>query len=214
MLDIMIEQLLIEQAAKEAGVNVTEEELDATIQSLYDEIGKAAFEEWLTNEDMSLEEMRERLRSDMIATQMANQIADSVPAQSEHIQARHILVATEEEAQQILSQIQAGGDFVQLARTYSQDISTRDVGGDLGFFPEGVLTSPEVEAAAAELQPGQVSGIVQSGLGYHIVQVVQRESNMDVNPDNLRLLRDKAVRNWLDTLRASADIQRFVSATP
>jgi len=214
VLEIMIEQVLIEHAAKEAGVTVTNEALDATIQSLYDEIGQKAFEDWLANEGMSLDEMRERLRGDMIATQMANQIAESVPTHSEHIQARHILVPTEEEAKQILSQLQAGGDFVSLARTYSQDISTRDTGGDLGYFPKGILTSPEVEAAAFALQPGQISAVIPSSLGYHIVQVVQRNPDMEISPENLRLLRDKAVQEWLDGLRAAADIQRFVSSTP
>ena len=213
VLDIMIDQVLIEAAAVQAGITISDAEVDATIQALREEIGDEAFAEWLTNEKMSLEEMRERLRDEMIATQMANLIAASVPTHTEHVHARHILVSTEEEARQILSQIQAGGDFVALARTYSQDVSTRDTGGDLGFFPQGVLTSWEVAEAAFALQPGQVSDVIQSNLGYHIVQVVERNSDMEIAPENLRLLRDKVVREWLEELRATAEIQRFVSAT-
>ena len=63
---------------------------------------------------MSVEEMREWLRADLIATQMANQVADGVPTHAEHVHARHILASTEEEAQQILAQVQAGADFVAL----------------------------------------------------------------------------------------------------
>lgn len=213
VLEVMIDQVLIEQAALEAEITVDDEKLEATIQSLRDEVGEEAFNTWLADEGMSQEEMRNWLRADMIATQIANQVADNVPAHTDHVHARHILASTEEEARQILAQVQAGADFVTLARTYSQDVSTRDAGGDLGFFPLGVLTSAEVAEVAFALQPGQVSDVIHSELGYHIVQVVERAADMEVTPDNLRLLRDKIVREWLQALRAAADIQRLVSST-
>ena len=210
VLNLMIEQVLIEQAAAEEGITVSDEELDATIDSLREEIGDEDFNAWLEKEGMSLEQMRERLRGDMIATKMANRIAESVPQTADHVHARHILLATREEAERILSQLEAGGDFATLAREYSNDVSTRDVGGDLGFFPPGVLTSDAVETAAFALQPGQISDVVESELGFHVVQVVERTPDQDISPENLRLLRDKAVRGWLDDLRESADIQIFV----
>ena len=211
VLDLMVEQMLIEQSATAEGIVASDEDVDATIEGLRADIGEDAFNEWLAQESMTLEEMRERLRGDMIATQMANRVAESVPARAEHLHARHIVVATEEEARQILNQLQAGGDFVSLARTYSQDISTRDLGGDLGFFPMGVLTSKEVETTAFGLQPGQLSEVIPSELGFHIVQVVERVPDREVDPENLRLLRDQAVRTWLEGLKASADIQIFVA---
>ncbi len=214
VLEMLINQMLIEQAAGAAGVTVSDEELDATIATLRAETGEEAFGQWLVDQGMSLEDFRKRLRSDTIATRMANRAVESVPTHAEHIHARHILVNTEAEARQILSQLQAGGDFVSLARTYSQDVSTRDTGGDLGFFPRGILTSPEVEAAAFDLQPGQISDVIQSGMGYHIVQVIERVPDMEIDPENLRLLREKASRAWLEELRATANIQRFVSSTP
>jgi parvulin-like peptidyl-prolyl isomerase len=208
---MMVEQKLIEQAAIEEGLTVTDEDIETTIDSLRSDIGEEAFDAWLVQEGITLEDMRRQLRQDMLATQMANRIAESVPAQAEHVHARHIVVSTLEEAQLVLSQLQAGGDFTSLARTYSQDMSTRDLGGDLGFFPLGVLTSKEVEAAAFALQPGQLSDIIQSELGYHIVQVVERVPDREIEPENLRLLRDQPVRAWLDELQASADIQVFVA---
>ena len=214
VLDLMIEQALIEQFAAEQGVDISDEALDSTIVSLRDEIGDESFNDWLEKEQMTLEEMRERLRSDMVATQMANQVAENVPTVAEHIHARHILVDTEEEAQRVRNQILAGGDFETLARTYSQDISTRDVGGNLGFFPPGVLTSAEVEHVAFALEPGQVSEVIPSNLGFHIVQVVSSESSREIDPESLRLLRDKAVRDWLEELKTSGDIQIFVFDTP
>ncbi|MEJ5309047.1 MAG: peptidylprolyl isomerase [Anaerolineae bacterium] len=214
VLEMMINQVLIEQAAQAAGVVVTDEDLDATIQTLREETGEEAFQQWLTDQGMSLEEFRVRLRRDMIATQMANRAVEVVPTHGEHIHARHILANSEEEARQILAQLQAGGDFVSLARTYSQDTSTRDTGGDLGFFPRGILTAPEVEAAAFALEPGQFSDVIQSSMGYHIVQLVERVPDMEIDPEHLRLLREKASRDWLEGLRAAATIERFVPSTP
>ncbi|MGC9467358.1 MAG: peptidylprolyl isomerase [Anaerolineae bacterium] len=214
VLDVMIEQELIEQEAAKAGVVVTDEEIDATVSALQEEKGAEALDAWLAQEGLTLEEMRERLRGDMIATAMANRIAEAVPSRADHVHARHIVVATEEEARRILDQLQAGADFASLARTYSQDLSTRDLGGDLGFFPQGMLTSKEVEAAAFELQPGQLSEIVKSELGYHIVQVVERVPDQEIAQEDLVFMRDQAVREWLDQLRASADIQVFVTPEP
>jgi peptidyl-prolyl cis-trans isomerase C len=211
VLDLMMEQKLIEQEAIAEGITVTDEEIEETLDSLRDDIGAEAFDAWLVQEGITLDEMRHQLRQDMLATQMANRIAASIPTQAEHVHARHIVVSTPEEAQMVLSQLQAGEDFASLARMHSQDMSTRDLGGDLGFFPLGVLTSPEVEAAAFALQPGQLSDVVQSELGYHIVQVVEREPDREIEPENLRLLRDQAVRVWLDELQASADIQVFIA---
>lgn len=214
VLEMMINQVLIEQSAQVAGVTVSDEELDTTIQTLREETGEEAFQQWLADQGMSPEEFRVRLASDMIATQMANRAVEVVPTHSEHIHARHILANSEEEARQILSQLQAGGDFVSLARTYSQDTSTRDTGGDLGFFPPGILTAPEVEAAAFALQPGQFSDVIQSSMGYHIVQLVERVPDKEIDPEHMRLLREKASRDWLEGLRAAATIERFVPSTP
>ena len=211
VLDRMIEQVLIEQAAQEAGVTVSMEEVDANIASLKEDIGDATFQEWLAKEGMTEEQMREKLQREMIATKMANQVAADVPTHGEHIHARHIVVATEAEAQQLLAQLQAGADFATLAQSYSQDSSTRENGGDLGYFPRGVLTSPEVEEAAFQLQPGQVSEIVSSPLGYHIIQVLDRVPDQEISPENMRLILDRAGRRWLDQLWSEADIQRFPS---
>ncbi len=211
VLDLMVGQILTEQAAADQGIIITDDDVEAAIESLRQDVGEQMLNDWLAQQGITLDEMHERLRSEMISTQMVNHIADAaVPAVQEHVAARHILVATEAEARRILDQLQAGADFASLARTYSQDISTRDLGGDLGFFPKGVLTSQEVEAAAFVLQPGQLSDVVGSELGYHIVQVVER-ANQEISPENVHLLREQVAQTWLDELRTSAHIQVFVT---
>ena len=145
---------------------------------------------------------------------MTKRVVEGVPATDEHVHARHILVDTMEEADRILAQLQASADFGTLAQAYSQDTSTRDNGGDLGFFPRGILVAPEVERAAFDLQPGQFSGVVTSVLGYHIVQVVERDPARPVTQDNLRLLQDRAVQEWVEGLWSQAEVERFVETTP
>ncbi len=206
--------MLILQAAQQAGVTVTDEEVQQDIQALIADIGQETFEQNLNAQGLTMEELPGVMKTQMIATRMAESVIASVPAKTEHVNARHIVVSTEEEGRQILNQLQAGADFAALAQLHSKDEFTRDRGGDLGYFPKGILLSSEVEAAAFSLQPGQVSDLIQSSLGYHIVQVLDRVPDMEVSADNLRMLQEKAVRDWLEGLRASADIQRFVTASP
>jgi peptidyl-prolyl cis-trans isomerase C len=87
------------------------------------------------------------------------------------INTRHILVKTEEEAKQIQAKIQKGEDFSDLAKKYSIDPNAKATGGDIGFHPKGTLL-PEYEAAAFKLKKtGQISGIVKTQFGYHIIRL-------------------------------------------
>jgi parvulin-like peptidyl-prolyl isomerase len=85
------------------------------------------------------------------------------------IRVSHILVKTQQEAASLLTKIQQGGDFAELAKQYSIDPSSKDNGGDVGFFSRGDLM-PEFEAAAFKLKVGEISGIVKTKLGYHIIK--------------------------------------------
>jgi len=87
------------------------------------------------------------------------------------INTRHILLKTEEEAKQIKEKLQNGDNFVELAKQYSIDPNAKTTGGELGFYPKGSLL-PEYEEAAFKLSKvGQVSSIVKSQYGYHIIRL-------------------------------------------
>lgn len=211
ILNMMIEQLLTEQAAREAGVTVSDAEVDQYMADMAAESGgedafQAKLEEW----GETREHARQEIRAQLIGMRMTERVVAQVPETTEQVHARHILVETEEEARHIKSQLDAGADFASLAQAHSRDRSTRDTGGDLAFFPRGILVATEVEEVAFSLQPGQVSDVVPSPMGFHIVQVVERDPNRAVGSENLQLLRENAVQSWVDGLWAQAEIERFV----
>jgi len=84
------------------------------------------------------------------------------------IRCAHILVAKESEAKSILERLQNGESFSKLAEENSLD-GSRKRGGDLGFFTKGMMVKP-FETAAFALEKGQVSGIVKTQFGYHIIK--------------------------------------------
>jgi len=215
ILNVMIEQILMEQAAAQSGIMVSDEEVDTYLQNVVDENGSdEAFRAKLEQRGETYDHAREEVRLGLLGMRMTQRVIDQVPTTAEHVHVRHILVDTEEEADHLLNQLQAGADFASLAQAYSQDVSTRDSGGDLGTFPRGILVAPEVEDVGFALQPGQFSGVISSTLGYHIVQVIERYPAREISPENLRLLRERAVQEWVDSLWASASIERYVQAEP
>lgn len=210
ILDWMIEQVLIEQAAAKMGIQVSDEEVNAAIAQIVQDAGsEEAFRERLERSGMTLQDLRTQLRAELLRNRVLEQIQKTVPEQAEQVHARHILVDTPERAEYIRAQLMAGADFAQLARQFSQDESTRDAGGDLGWFPRGILLAPEVEEAAFSLQAGQISDVVRSAFGYHIVQTLERRQDAPISPEHRQLLQEQAVQRWMETLWAQATIERF-----
>lgn len=100
----------------------------------------------------------------------------------EQLRASHVLLRTEgkkeEEvrarAEDLLKQARTGADFAELAKKYSDDESNRDQGGDLDYFTRGKMV-PEFEDAAFKLQPGQISDLVKTQYGFHIIKVIDKK---------------------------------------
>lgn len=91
----------------------------------------------------------------------------------EEVHARHILVATEEEAKAIKAELDGGKPFEVLAMEKTTDPSGKQNGGDLGFFSKGMMV-PEFETVAFTLEPGKISDPVQSQFGWHIIKVEEK----------------------------------------
>jgi peptidyl-prolyl cis-trans isomerase D len=111
----------------------------------------------------------------------------------EQVRASHILLntagkdeaAVRKQAEDILQQVKAGADFAELAKKYSEDEGSKPNGGDLDYFSRGRMV-PEFEAAAFALEVGQVSDIVKSQFGFHIIKVVDKKPAVTRSLDEVR----------------------------
>lgn len=102
------------------------------------------------------------------------------------IRISHILVATEPEAEQVLAKLKGGADFGKLAKQYSLDKKTKDNGGDLGYVQWSQFGSESLKETAFKLKPGEVSGIVQSQFGYHIIKVTDKKPAKDSDFEHMK----------------------------
>ncbi len=207
VLDLLIERELIRQRAAAEGITVTEEEVDAELAAMVAESGEENFDAWLLANMMSPEEFREALRMDILTRRLTEPLSATIPEVAEQVHARHILVNTQAEAEDILSRLQAGEDFATLAADYSLDMTSARAGGDISWFPRGRLLAPEVEEAAFNLGPGETSGVIQSSLGFHIVQTLEYDPARAIDDETRQQLLERTAQAWFDDLWAGADIQ-------
>lgn len=206
LINELTEQLLLAQAAAQAGHVVD----DAALQVKIDYIAEAKggldkLQAWEATYGYTDESFRKALRRDMAVAWQKDQICNTVPTTADQVHARQILVQDEGNANSYYQQLQNGVDFATLA--YALDQTT---GGDLGWFPLGYLTQPEVEAAAFALQPGEYSTVIKTTLGYHIVYVIERDANHALSIDARRVLQQKALDEWLQTAKSTAKIEVLI----
>jgi peptidyl-prolyl cis-trans isomerase C len=125
--------------------------------------------------------------------------------------AAHILVETEEEANDLRAQIEGGADFAALATEHSQDPGSGANGGSLGWFGLGQMV-PEFEAAVVALEPGAVSQPVQTQFGWHIIRLDETRETTPPPLEAVRAevenqVRQEAVQAEIAALRAEASIE-------
>ncbi len=202
ILDQLVEMRLLEQEAAARNIKATDAEIAQGIEEMKKQAPNAeAFTKALASRKMTeadlRAEARQRLAVDKLLTSEIEPKAAVTEAdiadfykknpqffmQPEAVRASHILIkadgadakpAAKAKAEDLLRQIKAGGDFAALARQHSNDGSAAG-GGDLGFFPRGQMVKPFEEAAFA-LKPGEVSGVVESEFGYHIIKTAEHRT--------------------------------------
>lgn len=151
-------------------------------------------------------DVRAMLESSLYRTKLAEAIEAEAPTVAEQIHARHILVATEEEAKDINMRLAAGEDFAALAAELSQDTSNKDDGGDLGWFPRGQMVAAFDEAAFA-LHPGEMS-IIETEFGFHVIRVDERDDARPLEGSALARAQDAYWQDWLEAQRRSEGVVR------
>jgi foldase protein PrsA len=211
VLQTVADRTLLRQRAAEEGIEVSQPDVEARVEEEKTVIlGSGQYSSWdqfkeLTGTD---DEYFARLLEDAELVDRVSE-AHGPAREAEQVHAQHILVADEETGKQVLTRLDAGEDWAELAAEYSQDTSNKDNAGDLGWFPRGMMV-PAFEEAAFSLEPGTTSDLVQTDFGYHIIQVLEvgmRELDEQIYNSMLQ----QAFQTWLDEQRAGAQITIIVT---
>ena len=207
VLNALIEQEVIAQSSDELGINVTDADIDAEIESLKQGLNGASWEDWLASNQYTEGELRSALHNSIVTNRVRDNVISQLGESVEHVHSRHILVATEAEAQSVLDRLAAGEDFGDLALELSLDVTTREVGGDLGWFIREELLDVTLAETAFSIEAGQITGPVITRLGYHILQTLEKQ-NRTIEPERMPLLVENVFNRWLEEQLLSADIVR------
>ena len=228
-LDTRINQALVDAEAKKQNIKITDADIDKAEERIRAQFTSAdGFNSMLTQYNLTLAELRDQLKTQLVIEKLlADKIAitdaeyktqfDAMKKEkvdAGQIRASHILVKTEKEAKDILAKINAGDDFAKLAKKHSTDTGSGEQGGDLGYFAKADMVKPFSDAAFA-LKKGQVSGIVQSEFGYHIIQVTDtpstwtlEEKRADVKDEIVSSKLNESVATYLEELKKKAKIKK------
>ncbi|WP_299704837.1 peptidylprolyl isomerase [uncultured Pontibacter sp.] len=171
-------------ASQVGGTERLEQYYNKSIKQLRDELRRTVRNQMLS------EKMQREITEKVTVTpkevrRYFNQIpADSLPYFSSEVQLSHIVKyaevsrvqkqAARQKLEALRERILAGEDFATLAREYSEDPGSAESGGELGFFKKKELV-PEYEAAALRLEPGQMSNVIESMFGFHLIQLIERK---------------------------------------
>lgn len=246
VMDSLVEDLLLETEAEKSGVKASERDIDDAVEdvkkqnSLNDETLKDALKrEGLTYEMYRTQIKRQIEKSRMIGQQVRAKVTvtdrDLIEyyernkrlfLKDEEVNVSHILFLVSEkasdaevekirkQASDVLDAAKRGKDFPELAKKYSQDASGKQ-GGSLGFFKKGQLL-PAFEGAAFSLKKGEISDLVKTGYGFHIIKVddvkeavpepfesVKEKIRSTVTSD----MMEQRYKEWMEELKKSAVIE-------
>jgi peptidyl-prolyl cis-trans isomerase C len=203
-LDQLVVYTLLKQEARTRDVKIPDTAIDAKMQELKGQFPtQAAFEQALKERNMTVDSLKSDARADLSVNKVMEAAVANIPGptdaeardfydknpdkfkQDEQVRASHILVRVEPNAdaktkarakaeiELVLKDLKAGGDFAKLAQQHSQDGSAAQ-GGDLGYFPHGQMV-PEFDKAAFSLPVGQISGVITTQFGYHVLKVTDKK---------------------------------------
>jgi parvulin-like peptidyl-prolyl isomerase len=239
LLDNMINNVLIRQAAEERGIAVSDEEIDAQIEDL--KAGFPSEEEFntaLADANLTLDDLKQQLRDQLATQRLMEELVGDAEVTDEEIaayyeenqatfeeqaavRASHILFDKEDKAtaEEVLAEVNAGGDFAALATEHSKDPGSAAQGGDLGWSDPARPFVTEFQEALDALEVGEVSVLVESEYGWHIIKVNEEREQRTKPLEEVRDQIEQAVlqqRNieayqaFLEEVRADAEIEILI----
>jgi peptidyl-prolyl cis-trans isomerase C len=241
VLDQLISYRLLMQETKSRNIDVPDTEVDARIAQIRQQFpSEDEFKKQLAQRNMTVEQLRDDAKSDMrVAKMLETEVNTKVAVQPndvntfyqqnpdkfkqpERVRASHILIRTEENADakaketakakatDLLKQVKAGKDFAELAKQHSQDPGSAVQGGDLGFFQQGQMVGA-FERAAFALKPGEVSDIVETPFGFHIIKMAEKQSARTVPIEEVKPQIEQFLQNQQRQQKTQAFIESLKS---
>ncbi len=245
-LDYLIDQEVLYQLAQEAGYEADEEKVSSQVEKYKQQSGsEEQFKKALAQQGLTEENLKEDVRKQLVlqkfiqekfeskvsvSDQEAKDFYDENPdyfTQKEQVKAKHIIIRAEKNAgdekvqeakstlQEVQEKLENGADFEELAREYSEGPSS-EKGGSLGFIQQGQMV-PEFEKTAFSLEEGEVSDIIRTQFGFHIVKVTEKKKEQlspfqEVKSDIVNHLKqvkmDEKVQSYLKEKKQNMDIER------
>ncbi|MBU0501731.1 MAG: peptidylprolyl isomerase, partial [Candidatus Margulisbacteria bacterium] len=164
---------------------------------------------------LTLPKFKQLVKDEIMVQKMVTKIKNEVtvgPNDLREIKASHILVTEEALAKELLVKLAKGASFAALAEQYSTDPGSKNKGGDLGYFSTGMMVAP-FEKAAFALKVGEMSGVVQSSFGYHLITITDSRlrkftgEEKDVEKAALAEKQAKVFRQWFSEIKEKAKVE-------
>lgn len=165
----------------------------------------AAYLEQIQGFGITEQDLLSQIEAQLYRERLVETFSNEVQREQEQVNARHILVEEESLASELVQRLQDGESWDDLALEYSEDLSNKEQGGDLGWFGKGIMIS-EFEEAAFAAEEGEIVGPVQTSFGWHIIQVNAKEQRPLENFAYSRLLTI-AFEEWLAGEQQTASIE-------
>ena len=239
LLESMIDNVLVRQAAEERGVTVSDEEIDAQLEDLKAGFpSEEEFETALADANLTLADLRDQLREQLTTQRLMEELAGDADVTDAEVEeyyeanqaqfaeqaatrSSHILFDLEDRAtaEEVLAEVRGGGDFAALAQEHSIDPGSASQGGDLGWSDPARPFVPEFTEAMEGLDVGDVSDLVETDFGWHIIKIEERRderqrSLADVSDQIEQMILQQrnaeAYQTFLDEIRAQAEIEILI----
>ena len=224
ILNQLIDYELFYQQAQKEKVEISNDEIDLEIDKIKDNFSSPEeFNAALKSNNITLAQLNEDIKRQLMINQVLEETKNQVTItdeelleyynenkesffEPEQVHARHILVETEEEANNLLLQLKEGlTDFAELAKEKSIGPSAPS-GGDLGFFTGGQMVK-EFEDAAFSLESGEISDVVQTEFGYHIIKCEEKKEEYSPTFEEAK----ERISNTLSSQRENEAISALIS---
>jgi foldase protein PrsA len=230
-LEQIIDKTIVEQEAKQAGITVSDEELDFTLKEMKSrfKLDETEMEKALEKQNMTEESFREQWRFQLLTQKlMEAKVKGNVAVTDQEvkeyyqqtygdyeegvseIRIAHILILNNgpdalRKATKIADEAKTGEDFPKLAKEYSQDTMSAQNGGDLGYFKKGDLVE-SLEFAVKDVQINEIVGPVESPGGYHIIKVLDKKDSKTGIPQSY----SNEIRNTIYSQKAEEMLKNYL----